>query len=89
MPGTDDYNKYIRQATGKSGTNINVNTGKAFTKEQEEAGKKRVARIEKLYFTPAENSQETISNILYVSKLTKTNRKKIIITIFLLVYRCC
>lgn len=73
VPGTDDYNKYIRQSTGKSGTNINVNTGKPFTKEQEEAGKKRVARIEKLYFTPAENSQETISNINQALALLEAN----------------
>ena len=42
VPGTDDYNKYIRQATGKSGTNINLTTGPKLTKEQEEEGKSRV-----------------------------------------------
>tara|TARA_R100001509_G_C4874129_1_gene217922 strand:- start:293 stop:1576 length:1284 start_codon:yes stop_codon:yes gene_type:complete len=73
VPGTAEYNKYIRDVTGKSGTNINVNTGQPITKEQEEAGKKRVARIEKLYFTPAENSQETISNINQALTLLENN----------------
>ena len=73
VPGTDDYNKYIRQATGKSGTNINLTTGPKLTKEQEEEGKSRVERVKKKYFTPSENSQNTISNINQALSILEAN----------------
>ena len=73
LPGTVEYNKYIRDVTGKSGTNINVSTGVPFTKEQEEVGKKRAARVEKNIFEPATNSQDTITNINQALALLEAN----------------
>ena len=73
VPGTDDYNKYIRDVTGKSGTDIKINTGPKLTKEQEEAGKTRVSRVNKKYFTPSENAQETISNINQALSILESN----------------
>jgi len=73
LPGTDEYNKYIRDVTGKSGTNINLTTGPKLTKEQEEAGKTRVSRVNKKYFTPSENAQETISNINQALSILEAN----------------
>lgn len=73
VPGTDNYNKYIRQATGKSGTNINVNTGKAFTKEQEKFGELRAKNVSENIIAPATKADETIQNIDTALRLLEQN----------------
>ena len=73
VPGTDNYNKYIRQATGKSGTNINVNTGKAFTKEQEKFGELRAKNVSENIIAPASKADETIQNIDTALRLLEDN----------------
>ena len=47
VPGTDDYNKYIKEATGKSGTNININQ-KTETVAAQEAAKDGISQISAL-----------------------------------------
>ena len=72
-PGTDEYNKYIKDVTGKSGTNINVSTGVPFTKEQEKFGELRAKNVSENIIAPASKADETIQNIDTALKLLEQN----------------
>lgn len=72
-PGTDEFNKYIRDVTGKSGTNINVSTGVPFTKEQEKFGELRAKNVSENIIAPASKADETIQNIDTALKLLEQN----------------
>ena len=74
-PGTDEFNKYIRDVTGKSGTNINVSTGVPFTKEQEKFGELRAKNVSENIIAPASKADETIQNIDTALKLLEQNPK--------------
>jgi len=73
VPGTDNYNKYIRDVTGKSGTNINVSTGLKFTKEQEKFGELRAKNVSENIIAPASKADETIQNIDTALRLLEQN----------------
>ena len=65
VPGTTDYNDFIKQAAlpKPDTTAINVDTGKQFTPEEKKVGEARATRIDKNYFEPAAKASETITNI--------------------------
>ena len=72
-PGSTEYNDYIIKVTGKSGTNINVSTGKPFTKEQEKFGELRAKNVAENIIAPASKADETIQNINTALRLLDQN----------------
>ena len=65
VQGTPEYNEFIRQAAlpKPDTTAINVDTGRQFTPEQQEVGKRAAQRIDKNYFEPSAKADEIISNV--------------------------
>ena len=75
VPGSTEYNEFIRQAAlpKPDTTAVNVNTGRQFTPEQKKVGESRATRIDKTYFEPSVQADEIITNIDQALSILETN----------------